>query len=155
MKEVVFDTETDGLAYDCTKMHILSYTYDGKEVISVGGYKEMVEFFSQEDTLFIAHNSVPFDMVVVNRILGLDMSYKKFVDTLAVSWFLEPNRKKHGLGSYTKASGVEKPQIDDWQDISWEAAKHRCESDVKINWWLWQQQRSRLKEIYDAKPTRK
>jgi DNA polymerase III alpha subunit (gram-positive type) len=98
--------------------------------------------------LFVAHNSVPFDMVVVNGILGLDLSYKRFVDTLAVSWNLSPERKIHGLGSYQVESGVEKPKVDDWEDVTWEQMKHRCESDVRINWWLWQKQRNRLKEIY-------
>lgn len=150
VKEVVFDTETDGFAYDCTKMHILSYTYDGKAYHSTSAYEEMVEFFSQEDTLFVCHNAVPFDMVVVNRVLGLDMDYKKFIDTLAVSWFLWPDRSKHGLGSFQDASGVEKPQVDDWDDVTYEQMKHRCESDVAINWWLWMKQRKKLQEIYDG-----
>lgn len=148
MQEVVFDTETNGLAYDCDKMHILSYTYDGKAYHSTGEYEEMRKFFMQEDTLFVCHNSVPFDMVVVNRVLGLEMDYKKFVDTLALSWFLEPKRDKHGLGSYQKESGVEKPQVDDWENVTWEQMKHRCESDVKINWYVWQKQRKKLQEIY-------
>ena len=148
MQEVVFDTETNGLAYDCDKMHILSYTYDGKAYHSTADYYEMRKFFMQEDTLFVCHNSVPFDMVVVNRVLGLEMDYKKFVDTLALSWFLEPKRDKHGLGSYQKESGVEKPQVDDWENVTWEQMKHRCESDVKINWYVWQKQRKKLQEIY-------
>ena len=150
MQEVVFDTETDGLAYDCTKMHILSYTYDGKDYHSTASYEEMVEFFNQEDALFVCHNSVPFDMTVVNRILGIPMDYKKYVDTLAVSWFLAPERKSHGLGSYQEASGVPKPVVDNWEDVTYEQMKHRCESDVKINWWLWQKQRKKLQEIYDG-----
>jgi DNA polymerase III alpha subunit (gram-positive type) len=148
MREAVFDTETNGLAYVCDKIHILSYTYDGKEITSVGTYEGMRDFFRQEGVLFVAHNSVPFDMVVVNGILGLDLSYKLFVDTLAVSWDLSPERKIHGLGSYQVESGVEKPKVDDWEDVTWEQMKHRCESDVRINWWLWQKQRNRLKEIY-------
>ena len=148
MKEAVFDTETNGLAYNCDKMHILSYTYDGNEVTSTNSYEEMREFFTQEGTLFVAHNSIMFDMVVANRVLGLDLSYQKFIDTLALSWFLYPERKSHGLGSYQEASGVPKPQVDNWEDVTWEQMKHRCESDVKINGWLWQKQRKRLQEIY-------
>ena len=152
MKEVVFDTETNGLAYDCNKMHILSYTYDGNKVTSTSSYEEMRKFFTQEDTLFVAHNSIMFDMVVAKRVLGLgiDFNYKRFIDTLALSWFLYADRKSHGLGSYQEASGVPKPQVDNWEDVTWEQMKHRCESDVKINWWLWQKQRKRLQEVYDG-----
>jgi DNA polymerase III alpha subunit (gram-positive type) len=149
MREVVFDTETNGLAYVCDKIHILSYTYDGKEITSVGTYEEMRGFFSQKEVLFVAHNSVPFDMVVVNRVLGLSLSYRSFVDTLALSWNLSPDRNRDGLGSYQLESGVPKPQVDDWENVTWEQMKHRCESDVKINWYLWQKQRNRLKEIYE------
>jgi DNA polymerase III epsilon subunit-like protein len=148
MREVVFDTETNGLAYVCDKMHILSYTYDGKEITSVGTYDEMRKFFQQDGVLFVAHNDVCFDMVVINKILGLNLNYGKFVDTLAVSWELSPERKLHGLGSYQGESGLVKPQVDNWEDVTWEQMKHRCESDVKLNWWLWQKQRKRLVEIY-------
>ena len=148
MKEVVFDTETTGLAYDCDKMHILSYTYDGNEITSTNDYEGMREFFNQKDTLFVANNSVMFDMVVANRILGLGLGYKSFIDTLAISQFLWPDRKSHGLGSFQDESGLEKPPVSDWKDVTWEQMKHRCESDVKLNWWLWQKQRNRLMEIY-------
>jgi DNA polymerase III alpha subunit (gram-positive type) len=148
MREAVFDTETNGLAYVCDKMHILSYTYDGKEITSVGTYDEMRKFFQQENVLFVAHNDVCFDMVVINKILGLNLNYGKFVDTLAVSWELSPERKLHGLGSYQVESNLVKPQVDNWEDVTWEQMKHRCESDVKLNWWLWQKQRKRLVEIY-------
>lgn len=148
MREVVFDLETTGLAYECDKIHILSYTYNGIDLVSTSDYAEMVDFFSQEGTLFVAHNSVMFDMVVVNRILGVPLTYDKMVDTLALSWNLWPDRGSHGLASFQSASGVEKPKVDDWVDVTWEQMKHRCESDILINWWLWQKQKKRLQEIY-------
>jgi len=153
MKEVVFDTEGDGLAYECTKLHILSYTYDGKDYHSTADYGEMVEFFSQPNTLFVAHNSIKHDMVAISRILGLPMDYNKYVDTLALSWFLYPDRQSHGLGSYQYESGLEKPKVDDWENVTYEQMKHRCESDVSLNWWLWMKQRKRLEEIYGTTNT--
>jgi len=148
MKFRVFDTESDGLAYECTKIHILSYTDDGSKVHHTDDYGEMKSLLSEPDVLWVAHNSCMHDMVVFNRILGLGLTYQKFVDTLMLSWFLQPDRKSHGLGSYTKEAGVEKPHVNDWQDVTWEQMKHRCESDVLINWWLWQVQKGKLEEIY-------
>jgi DNA polymerase III alpha subunit (gram-positive type) len=148
MKEVVFDTDGDGLAYECTKLHILSYSYDGKDYQSTADYEEMVEFFSQPETLFVAHNSIKHDMVAINRILGVPMDYNKYVDTLALSWFLYPDRQSHGLGSYQSESGLEKPKVDDWENVTYAQMKHRCEADVSLNWWLWMKQRKRLQEIY-------
>jgi hypothetical protein len=148
MNEAVFDTEGNGLAYDCDKLHILSYTYDGKEYHSTDSYDKMVEFFSRDDTLFIAHNAIPHDMVVINRILSLRLTYKVFVDTIALSWFLWPKRKKHGLGSFTEESGMVKPDVEDWDDVTYDQMKYRCESDVMLNWWVWQKQKSKLNELY-------
>ena len=150
MREVVFDCETDGLLDTCTKIHVLSYSYDGKEVISTDSYEEMREVLTQEDTLYIGHNVIMFDMPVFHKILGVPMNYQRYADTLALSWFLEPNRQSHALGSFQKESGLVKPVVDDWENVTFEQMKHRCESDVKLNWWLWQKQKKRLQEIYNG-----
>jgi len=147
-KLYVLDCETNGLAYDCDRIHILSYTEDGHTLVHLSDYDDMREFLSQEDALFVGHNVIMFDMVVFNRILGVPMDYRKWIDTLALSWFLEPDRKSHGLGSFQEESGLEKPQVDDWGNVTFEQMKHRCGSDVLLNWWLWQKQLKRLQEIY-------
>ena len=148
MKIVVLDSEGDGLAYDCTKLHVLSYTYDGKAYHSTGAYEEMRELLTQEDTKFVAHNAVRHDMVAFHRILGIPMDYTKWIDTLALSWFLFPERKKHGLGSWAKEMGGSKPEVEDWEGLTYEQYKYRCEEDCKVNWNLWKHFSNRLDEIY-------
>jgi len=106
MRFRVFDSESDGLAYQCTKIHILSYTEDGSKVHHTNDYATMESLLSEPDVLWVGHNSVAHDMVVFNRILGLSLNYRSFVDTLMLSWFLSADRKSHGLGSYTKEAGV-------------------------------------------------
>lgn len=175
---LVLDCETDNLAYDCTKIHILSWTEDdsicevcsgegfimggpntygnscnscsgtGKLVQHTNSYDEMRKLLSQEDTLFVCHNSVRFDMVVFHRILGIPMDYRKWVDTLGLSWFLWPDRKSHSLESFTEEVGIKKPKVDDWENVTWDQMKERCGSDVLINWRVWGMQRKRLEEIY-------
>jgi len=148
VKFIVFDTESDGLAYEATKLHIFSYTLDGQEVHHTASYDEMRSLLEQEDTLWVGHNVVRHDMPLLNRLLGLDLSYQKFIDTLAISWVLEPDRKSYGLDSFTKEAGVEKPKVEDWDSLDWETAKLRCGNDVLINWYVWQKQRKKLEEIY-------
>ena len=146
--EVVLDCETDGLAYECSKIHILSYTTDGNEITHLKKYSDMQNLLSSEDTLFICHNAIRFDMVVFNRILGIPMDYSKWVDTLGLSWYLEPDRKSHGLDSYTQELSTRKPKVEDWENVTWEQMAERCGCDVETNWKLWQKQKKRTIEIY-------
>jgi len=147
MNIVVLDSESDGLAYECTKLHVLSYTRDGETYHSTGDYDDMRAVINSAD-LLVAHNSIRHDMVVFNRILGIPMDYTKWIDTLALSWYLYPERNRHGLADIGVEHGVEKPKIDDWQNLSYEEYAHRCERDVMINWLEWKKQEKRLRELY-------
>ncbi len=77
------------------------------------------------------------------------MNYKRWIDTLALSWYLFPERQKHGLADWGVDLGIPKPKVDDWQNLSYEEYKHRCEEDTKINWKLWKKLERRLEEIYE------
>jgi len=147
-KVVVLDSESDGLAYECSKLHVLSYTHNGKEYHSTGDYDRMGELLTQKDTKFVAHNAVRHDMVVFHRILGIPLDYSKWIDTLALSWFLHPERNKHGLGSWAEEMGGSKPEVEDWEGLTYDQYKHRCEEDCKVNWKLWVKFKKRLDEIY-------
>ena len=148
MNIIVLDSESDGLAYECTKLHVLSWTEDGETYHSTGDYDDMGAVINSAD-LLVAHNSIRHDMVVFNRILGVPMDYRKWVDTLALSWFLYPERNKHGLEAWGEDLGVSKPKVDDWQNLSFEEYAHRCEADVAINWRLWGKMKKRLEEVYE------
>lgn len=150
-KAYVIDSETDGLAYECTKLHVLSWTDDGEVFESTNNYKKMIDFLLQPDTVFVAHNGIGFDLVVFWRILGLtedQLDYTKFWDSLWMSRLLFPDRPKHGLEALGVEHGVKKPKVDDWENLSYEDYKHRCEEDVKINWLEFIKQKKRLDEIY-------
>lgn len=145
-KTRVIDSETDGL--NATKIHVLSWTDDGVNYHSTGDYEKMSVVLTQKGYKFVCHNGIRYDMGVFNRILGLDMHYKNFVDTLGLSWYLFPQRSKHGLEEWGKDLGVEKPVVKDWKNLSYEEYAHRCEEDVKINYLLWLQCKSKLEELY-------
>ena len=111
---IVLDSESDGLAYECTKLHVMSWTEDGKEYQSTNSYDEMRKVLTQEGVTYVAHNAIMHDMVVFHRILGIPMNYSKWADTLALSWYLFPKRTKHGLDSWGTDLGVMKPKVYNW-----------------------------------------
>ena len=150
-KFLVLDSEGDGLAYTCTKLHNLCWTEDGETFGYTTNYDEMREVLSQEDVLFVAHNVIRHDSTVFSRILGIHIPYQKFVDTLALSWFLFPDRPKHGLESFGQDYGLYKTVVNnsEWTIGEEILMKERVITDVKINWLLWCDIKNRLKEIYE------
>jgi hypothetical protein len=142
----VFDIETDGLLDDMTKIHVVSYSRDGKEVVSIGDYDQMREFFSKAKVL-IGHNVIRFDIPAVEKILGIKIK-ARLIDTLALSWYLNHHRIKHGLEGYGEDYGVPKPVIKDWNSLTYEDYAHRCQEDVKINWRLWRDLDMKLNKLY-------
>ena len=53
----VYDIETDGLLDELTKIHVLSYSDDGKTVHHTHDYDEMREFFATRKVLVGHHKS--------------------------------------------------------------------------------------------------
>lgn len=144
----IFDIETDGI--DATKMHCFSRCLeDGSDMVTYSTLEEVVDFLSQEDLTLIGHNIVRYDIPTLEKLTGKNVK-ARLIDTLPLSWYIETNRVKHGLEGYGTDFGVEKPKIDDWENLTFEQYKHRCEEDVKINTILWQRQRRFLSQLYDG-----
>lgn len=155
-KYVIFDIETDGLLYDVSKIHCLSYFKYDSGVTTVGTLTEltqMVDFLKEEDVL-IGHNIIRYDIPVLEKLLGIKIQ-SKLIDTLGLSWYLYPKRVKHGLESWGEDLGVPKPEIKDWKNLTLKDYIHRCTKDVEINTLLWDKQISYLKKIYQDFPIEK
>ena len=148
----VYDIETDGLLDELTKIHVLSYSDDGKTVHHTHDYDEMREFFATRKAL-VGHNHVRFDIPAVEKVLGIEVK-ARLIDTLALSWYLHHDRMKHGLEGYGEDYGVPKPVIKDWDSLTPEEYAHRCDEDVKINVRLWRDLDLKLNKLYQD-PTEK
>ena len=142
----VYDIETDGLLDELTKIHVLSYSDDGKTVHHTYDYDEMREFFTTRKVL-VGHNHVRFDIPAVEKILGIEVK-ARLIDTLALSWYLNHDRMKHGLEGYGEDYGVPKPVIKDWNTLTPQEYAHRCNEDVKINNRLWRDLSMKLDKLY-------
>jgi len=151
MRFIVVDSETDGFQDVCTKIHVLGWTEDGVNFNATSDYFEMRQVLSgsPKERRLVCHNAIRFDLPVFNRLLGRDLTYRDFVDTLPLSWTINYQRDKHGLESYGEAFGVPKPKIEDWSNASYEEYAHRVKEDVKINWFLWKDLERKLNILYD------
>lgn len=144
----VIDIETDGLYNQVTKIHCLSYhNLDTAEHGTLTDYQEIKDFLNQEDFTFIGHNIIRYDIPVLEKILGITYN-NNIIDTLSISWYLFPDRHKHGLESYGEDFNIPKPIINDWHNLNIEDYKNRCETDVKINTALWLFQKDYLEQLY-------
>ena len=140
----IFDIETDGL--DPTKIHVLSWEDELGKIQHTHDYVAMRIFF-EEATILIGHNIVRYDIPAVEKILGIKVS-ATLVDTLAVSWYINHTRPKHGLEGYGEYYNVKKPEITDWENLTKEEYAHRCNEDVKINVRLWRDLDIKLSKLY-------
>jgi len=140
----VFDIETDGL--DATKIHVLSWEDDYGKIQSTHDYDDMRKFFEESKTL-IGHNIIRFDIPVAEKILGIKIN-AKLVDTLALSWYVNHTKPKHGLETYGEYYNVKKPEVTDWVNLTQEDYAHRCKEDVKINSRLWRDLDIKLSKLY-------
>jgi DNA polymerase I-like protein with 3'-5' exonuclease and polymerase domains len=149
----VFDLEADALLDEATKIHVLSYSMvDGRsgsiEGAAADRIKAFVTWHIDNGVPVIAHNGIGYDVPLIEKLLGIDLSKLMVIDTLALSWYLNTDRVKHGLDSFLEDYGIEKPKIDDWSNLTYEEYRHRCQEDVKINRALWEDLQARLIDIY-------
>lgn len=146
MQELVFDIEANGFNPD--KIHCLGVCASHQDRVSVTDkYENMGRFFGRTDCYMIAHNAIRYDKPAVEKVLGIQVN-AIIIDTLALSWYLYPSRKRHGLADWGVEFGVPKPPVEDWENQPIEVYLHRVEEDVKINTMLWRKIRSDLLQIY-------
>lgn len=149
----VADMEATGLL-DRVKspedLHVFSICYwtgDGHQIKSTNDPQKIRKVLEDPDNIVAGHNFFLFDIPALGQMLGLEpRAY--ILDTLFISWYIEPDRIRHGLEVYGEEYGVPKPEINDWEGLSYEEYRHRCEEDVKINTNLLYDQFHKLMELY-------
>lgn len=147
MTQIIFDIEANGFNPD--KIHCLVYTRgNGDGYTGVTSYEDIKHSLDGASTI-IGHNIFRYDIPAIRKITKWS-GYPKVVDTLALSWYLYPKRARHNLDSWGKDFGIEKPEVEDWENGSVADYLHRCTEDVKINELLWKKQWRDLRQIYDT-----
>lgn len=131
----VFDIEADGLLNEVTTIHCLSYQIlNNGERVSKGSLvgKEAILNFFNTYKYVAGHNIVQYDIPVIEKIYDVSLS-NELIDTLMISYYLYPYKKKPGLETYGEEFDLPKLEIQDWKTLSIEQYISRCERDVEIN----------------------
>lgn len=147
------DLEADGLLDVVSRIHVISASYydSEEERFVVASSPEPSTFFAAlkaSEGPIVGHNFALFDIPALEKVQKTHIPLDKVVDTLFLSWYLEPTRSRHGIESYGDEFGTEKPTIEDWTNLSYEEYEFRCSQDVKINTMLWHKQLSKLHTLY-------
>ena len=133
MKSLVFDIETDGL--DPTQIYCMS-VFDTEthaqfnfkpDVISEGLW-----LLESADKL-IGHNIIGFDIPVIKKLCGIDLSNKKIVDTLVLSRLFNPVRGAHSLEAWGYKLECHKMEFNEYDKYSEDMLKY-CAQDVLLNY---------------------
>lgn len=140
----VFDIECDG--FNPTKIHCLSAS--GPAGVKSTRKRSNIQSFCAKNIL-VGHNIIRFDLPILER-LEKATAGRRVVDTLALSWYLYPNRATHGLADWGEEFGIPKPVVEDWDNQPYEVYAHRGEEDVKINILLWEKQWKYLLKLYGS-----
>jgi len=98
----------------------------------------------------VGHNVALFDLLVIKKLLGYYPDHALVIDTLWLSWYTDPNRIKHGLEDYGLEFGYPKVKVDqeEWSQGNMDLMIDRCETDVRINWRVWEKQCKILGGLY-------
>ena len=98
MSSYVFDIETDDI--NATKiwcMSLLDINTGVQTSFDPSQIKEGLEVLEQSEKL-IGHNIIGFDIPVIKKLTGINLSNKEIVDTLVLSRLFNPVREGgHGL----------------------------------------------------------
>ena len=132
--KLVFDIETDDLK--ATKIWCIVAIDEEDKVYSFAPHKiaEGIKFLQSADVL-IGHNIIGFDVPVIKKLTGIDLSLNcKLIDTLTISRLIIPHREGgHSLKSYGhKLKCLKGDSPEDFTEYNQEMLDY-CIQDVRLN----------------------
>ena len=133
-KNLVFDVETDGL--DPTEIFcIVTYDVDTgiTQTFAPSELDEAYRLLLNCDKL-IGHNIGNYDIPVVKKLAGVDLSEKRIIDTLILSRLFNPTRaENHSLKSWGYRLNFPKTEFDEFDSYTPEMLEY-CKNDVLLNY---------------------
>lgn len=132
--------------------HVLSVAFKNKEgkweVKSFNKKEHVQKLVGNSENTLVFHNGISYDKPALIK-MGLDFK-ATVIDSLFLSYYLYSELDKHGLDRWGEILDNKKPEIEDWENLTYEEYKHRCEEDVKINTKLWVRLYKYLLDLYDG-----
>ena len=114
-KATVSDVEADGLE-DATLLHVLAYNMIGHTPSEIKGsdlekLKKFFQWHIDNEVPIVGHYFKLYDIPLCERILKMDLSKLMVIDTVALSWYLNTDRKLHGLDHFFEEYEIKKPEV--------------------------------------------
>lgn len=136
---VAIDIETDGL--DATKIHVCcAEDLDTGERWTFTSGARFARW-AAADRIYIGHNSLSFDVPVLNRLWGSTIHPSQCVDTLVLSQLYNPRLARpegyagrsgpHSLAAWGWRLGDHKIHFEDWSELTDEMIEY-CQQDVSV-----------------------
>lgn len=154
----ICDIETDGFLEEVTKFHVVGLKLHGTDRVTYlkgddhKRIKSMLDYHIKKNIPIVGHNFITYDVPVLEKLLGVDLSELIVIDTLQLSWYLNTNHKRHSIEALSKdyKTDLEKYQVaeGEWLNLSWSDAVLRVTGDVLLNEIIWEDFKSRLEDMY-------
>ena len=129
----VLDIETDGLQPTLVWVMCVQNIGTGEKADLIG-HEAIKEWFKcrAPSEFFVGHNALSYDIYHLIRLLGIDISYDRVVDTLVLSYLYYPHLPGgHSLESWGERFKFPKGVFNDWSRYSADML-HYCRQDVAI-----------------------
>lgn len=119
----ICDIETIGMLDEIESfddLHVLSCTFfSGGEwkTKSTNKKEDIQRIVGDLNNTLVFHNGICYDKPVLQK-MGFEFN-AKIIDTLGLSYYLYPERDKHGLEAWGEFFGVQKPMVgkEEWEGI--------------------------------------
>ena len=131
--QLVFDIETDDLK--ATKIWcIVAQDLDSKELFRFAPHQlESGLALLQSADRLVGHNIIGFDIPVIEKLMGVNLSDKEIIDTLVLSRLFNPTREGgHGLEMWGFRLRFPKIEFDQYDRYSEDMMEY-CVRDVELN----------------------
>ena len=112
---------------------LLRFNQDKVYTFTPDQIEKGIEFLAEADTL-IGHNIIGYDLPVIKKLMGVDLTKSvKVFDTLVVSRLINPNQEGgHSLEMWGYRLKFHKSEQPDFLNYSKEMLKY-CIKDVQLN----------------------
>jgi len=153
-KVFICDIECNALLNEgLNRLHVLSLSWkEGKEwpITSTKDPADIERLLSNPDHTIVGHYFLGFDLPALKQLYPHIEVKASFIDSLSLSHYLFNERPEHSLESWGETLGFPKVHVDDeeWETMTYERAKERCEQDVLITRMLWGIMLNKLRQLY-------
>lgn len=144
MRTVVIDAEFNSLKPDKIWCIVCKDINSGERFIfRCDGSNSLLRFatFALSVNCWIGHNIISFDVPNINRLLDVNLNWRKCIDTLIVSRLINFNKPGgHSVENWSHQFGLTKKFISVWDDPNLiDEYVERCKYDVEIQYRIYKE----------------